>query len=257
MNKVLINIRKHNILYFLMMLLMSAFLSFVLFGGVQMVTQEELNIWYIVFLVFVGFITFFSLRSMVYYAKIVIKPEEAPIFKKYGSPDNVLKILNEIENTIEYEDKNLVISKKYISDKKDYSKIVACNDVLGAHKLVHKTNFVIDYYQIVIIDKYNEEMTYKYGRDDEEKVNQLLILIGSKCKNAELGYTQKEREHIEKNKVDLVDNSNKKTNIKTHVTEDKQNDEEYKCPDCNNNIEFKDKFCKECGCKIDWSDFEE
>ena len=29
---------------------------------------------------------------------------------------------------------------------------------------------------------------------------------------------------------------------------------EYKCPDCDNLVEFGDKFCKNCSCKLDWDD---
>lgn len=28
----------------------------------------------------------------------------------------------------------------------------------------------------------------------------------------------------------------------------------YKCPDCENKIEYGDKFCKNCSCKLDWDD---
>lgn len=31
---------------------------------------------------------------------------------------------------------------------------------------------------------------------------------------------------------------------------------DYQCPDCGKILKFGDKFCKECGCKIDWEDDE-
>lgn len=178
--------------------------------------------------------------------KVAINPNSSDIFKKYGSPDKLNKILKEIEQTIEYEDKYLIISKNYISDKKDYEKIMACDDILGVHKLVHKTNFVVDYYQIVITDKYGQEASYTYKVKEEEKVNQLLMIIGKKCKNAELGYTQREQEHIKNNKVELPSNE--------ILEEDSPEDDEYECPDCGNIIYYGDKFCKECGCKMNWED---
>lgn len=173
--------------------------------------------------------------------KVAINPYSSDLFKKYGSPDKLNKILKEIEQTKEYEDKHLVISKNYISDKKDYEKITACDDVLGIHKLVHKTNFVVDYYQIVITDKYGQESTYTYGVKEEEKMHQLMTIIANKCKNAEVGYTSKEQQHIQNNKVKL--NQSTETD-----------DEEYECPDCGNIIYYGDKFCKECGCKMDWDE---
>ena len=180
--------------------------------------------------------------------KVAINPYSSDIFKKYGSPEKLNKILKEIEQTTEYEDKHLVISKNYISDKKVYEKIMACDDVLGVHKLVHKTNFVVDYYQIVITDKYGQEASYTYKVKEEEKVNQLLMVIAKKCKNAELGYTDKEQEHIKNNRVELKDS--------VEEYEDINEIDEYECPDCGNAILYGDKFCKECGCKMDWEDDE-
>lgn len=175
---------------------------------------------------------------------LVIKPEKSDIFKKYGGIDKIQKIIDEIEKTKEYEDKNLIISKNYICDRKDLEKIVKCSDVLGVHKLVHKTNFVIDYYKIIITDKYGHETSYVYYRDQDKLCNELLALIGSKCKNAELGYTKDEWDHINKNRIDLP-------------SESVSNNFEYKCPDCNNSIDYGDKFCKNCSCKLDWEEEQE
>lgn len=172
--------------------------------------------------------------------KIVFNPYSSDIFKKYGSPDKLTNIIKEIEETIEYEDKFLRISENYISDVKDYEKIVACDDVLGIHKLVHKTNYVVDYYQIVLTDKYGQETTYTYKVKEEDKVNELILYIAKKCKNAEVGYTNKEQNHIKNNKVPLPS--------------DEEDDDEYCCPDCGNDIQYGDKFCKECGCKMKWDE---
>lgn len=172
--------------------------------------------------------------------KVVFNPNSSDIFKKYGSPEKLTKIIKEIEDTVEYEDKFLRISKNYISDVKDYEKIVACDDVLGIHKLIHKTNYVVDYYQIVLTDKYGQETTYTYKVKEEDKVNELILYIAKKCKNAEVGYTNKEQTHIKNNKISLPS--------------DKPEDDEYCCPDCGNDIQYGDKFCKECGCKMNWDE---
>lgn len=177
---------------------------------------------------------------------LVIDPSKSNIFKKYGSVEKLEQIMEEIENTIEYEDKQIIVSKNYVADKKDFEKILAYKDILRVHKLVHKTNFVIDRYDVVITDKYNYEMSYSYSVQDEKKVDSLILLIGSKCDNAKLGYTKEAKEHIEKNKEELP-----KDIVKEDVKE--KNIEEYACPDCNNKIENGDKFCKNCGCKIDWT----
>lgn len=183
---------------------------------------------------------------------LVIEPSKSNIFKKYGSIEVLEKIMEEIENTIEYEDKQIIVSKNYVADKKDFEKILAYKDILRVHKLVHKTNFVIDRYDVVITDKYNFEMSYSYPVQEEKKVDSLIWLIGSKCENAKLGYTKEAKEHIEKNKEELPQYDNIKEEIKQEAFIEKSI-EEYACPDCNNKIENGDKFCKNCGCKIDWT----
>lgn len=173
---------------------------------------------------------------------LVINPEKSNLLKKYGSVEKLEKIMEEIENTIEYEDNQIIVSKDYVADKKDFEKILAYKDILRVHKLVHKTNFVVDRYDVVLTDKYNFELSYSYPVKDEKKVDNLILLIGSKCNNAKLGYTKEAQKHIEKNKEDLLN----------YVLEEKSK-EEYACPDCKSQIAEGDKFCKNCGCKIDWS----
>lgn len=152
----------------------------------------------------------FSITCLVMFIKnltLAINPFKSDVFKKYGDPKKVASIYREIESTTEYKDQTMVISRNYICHRSRADILVACNDVLAVHKLVHKTNFVVDYYQIVITDKYGEEFHFTYKKDEESLVNTLLIRIKGKCRNAEAGYTQDELDHIRKNKVSLDSNS--------------------------------------------------
>ena len=175
--------------------------------------------------------------------KLVIFPERSDIFKKYGDIENIQKILNEINKTKIYEDKQIIISENYIYDTNDLENLVKCSDVLGVHKLVHKTNFVVDCYKIIITDKYGHEISYNYKPSQEKLCNKIMYLIGTKCKNAKLGYTKEKQDYINKNKINLSPNN----------TDDSY---DYKCPECNCNVDYGDKFCKNCLCKLDWSDDE-
>lgn len=181
---------------------------------------------------------------------VVIDPTKSDIFKKYGGIEEVEKIMNEIENTIEYEDNQIIVAKNYVADKKDFEKIIAYKDVLRVHKLVNKRNFVDVSYSVVITDKYNLNLNYTYPVKEEKKVNDLILLIGSKCNNAKIGYTKEVEEHIKKYKQKLPQNDI----VKKETKENKEIKMElYACPDCNEKIEIGDKFCKNCGCKIDWT----
>lgn len=243
MNKVISNVRKNEI-----KIALGTSIPALIFTGILIgILSSGEDIGELIFpLLLVGVFAVLFDYILIKCIVVIIDPLKSDLFKKYGSPEEIAKILDEIDKTKEYEDKHLIISKNYISDKKDYSKIVACDDVLGVHKLVHKTNFVVDYFQIVITDKYGFEITYSYPVKEEEKCDKLLSVIAYKCKNAKAGYTKQEQEHIKANKQELP-------NIIKQKVED-----EYICPDCNNKIIYGDKFCKECGCKLNWDeDYEE
>lgn len=243
---VLDRIRKTNLKKALVSLIYVLMFNIPLIAVLYGIITDGLEGSMIFILVLFGFFAVFVDISFVKMIILIVSPEKSDLFKKYGSVEKIQKILNEIEKTKEYEDKNLVVSKNYLCDKKDLEKIVKCSDVLGVHKLVHKTNFVIDYYKIVITDKYGEETSYTYNASQEELCNKLLVLISSKCHNAEIGYHKDEWDHINKNKIDLPSNNN-----------ELNDDYEYKCPECSSIIEYGDKFCKNCACKLDWEDEEE
>ena len=243
---ILNNIRKNNIKGFLVFLLMGGFFDIMFF--MCLYNMEMDSSWFM--LIFSGFMgavfSYVCIKSLI----VVIDPYKSDIFKKYGTIEELEKILQEIENTIEYQDNQIIISQNYVADKKDYERILAYKDILRVHKLVHKTNFVVDGYSVVITDKYNEEVRYSYSVKEEEKVNELILMIGVKCDNAKLGYTKETAQYVEENKVKLPPTPYQTSNNEALNTQNVN----YACPDCQNRIEIGDKYCKNCGCKMDWSE---
>ena len=239
------NIRKNNIMAFFVFLLIGGFCDVMFF--MYLYNMEMDGSWFM--LIFFGFmgvvLSYVCVKSLL----VVIDPYKSDIFKKYGTSEELEKILQEIENTIEYQDDKIIVAQNYVADKNDYERILAYKDILRVHKLVHKTNFVIDGYSVVITDKYNQEVRYSYSAKEEEKVNGLLVMIGSKCDNAKFGYTKEAEQYVKENKVELPPEPVQVS--KNEVSNIKQVN--YACPDCRNNIEVGDKFCKNCGCKIDWN----
>lgn len=240
---ILKNIRKNN--------LKTSIYAFIfgvgpIVGSIYYLLNDGLDAWFPILLFggIGGLMVWIFIKSF----DLVINPSKSDIFKKYGSIEKLESIMEEIEHSIEFEDKQIIVAKNYVADKKDFEKIIAYKDILRVHKRVHKTNFVVDGYYVVITDKYNYEMSYPYRREEEEKVDKLILLIGSKCDNAKLGYTKEAEEHINKNKEKLPENI-----IEDKLEEKKDAIKVYACPDCNEKIEKGDKFCKNCGCKMDWS----
>ncbi len=194
---------------------------------------------------------------------MIIHPDRNSVFRKYGGVEKLEAIVEEINNTKEYEDNKMVLSKNYIASKRCYEDIISYDNILLVYKLVHKTNYVIDRYAVVIIDKYNEKVQYDYFRGQEELVDKLILIIGYKSKNAKLGYSPQAIQYVKDNIVSIPAEKTfeqKKQESKSDVA--KQNPqinveipkiEKYMCPDCNEFITMDDKFCRNCGCKIDWT----
>lgn len=148
----------------------------------------------------------FSIPTIIMWFKkiaLVVNPYKSDVFKKHGSPERIMQIYSEIEKTIEYENNIMIVSQNYICSKNRADVLISCNDVLAIHKLIHKTNFIIDYYVIVITDKYDKEYHFTYDVKQENECISDLNFIASKCKNAKIGYTQDAQNHINKNKIPL------------------------------------------------------
>lgn len=167
---------------------------------------------------------------------IFVDPTKDPVFKKYGSPAKVASIIDNIEKHKIYENKNIILSDKYYFNKHDYSDLVAFDDILGVHKLVHKRNFYIDYYAVQIIDKYGFEHSITFRPKEENECNKLLEIFADRCLFAEIGYTDKEREHIKNNTEKLPDSYNENDDILCDSCGSIILDEDTICPKCENQV---------------------
>lgn len=207
MNEIIKNIRKNYIIDVLKGIIPTVLLNGVTIGMLYGAFYDGFEVEFFFLAIVSGL---FSVTQLVIFIKsliLAINPFKSNVFKKYGTPEKIASIYREIEKTTEYKDHTIVISHNYICHRNSAEILVACNDVLAIHKLVHKTNFLIDYYQIVITDKYGEEFRFTYNEKEEAIVDTLLIKIKGKCRNAETGYTQDELDHIRKNKVSLNNNT--------------------------------------------------
>ena len=99
------------------------------------------------------------------------------VFDKYGNPDDVVKIINEIEATKEYETNNLIISKNYIMYKDYYETIMACDDIVKIYIYKYK-----QYTRLVVVDDYDDSTYYDFT-GNEKYIYNVMDYLKSKCKN--------------------------------------------------------------------------
>lgn len=141
-------------------------------------------------------------KSAYMYFYYYANPYKCNICRIYG---NIDKIIAEINSTYEYEDSEMIIAKNYIIAKNDFRKLFSYSNILGIYTRVHKTNFVVDKYSIVVSDKYNNIELFDYSPTKKHIMEETLSILIPKCKNARFGYTNETLQYIKDNIVPIPD----------------------------------------------------
>ena len=152
-------------------------LLFIILLSVGLISSSVKGFYFVVALVMLFVVTivfFLLLRNYLNVIKIAINPLKASVFKKYGDINSIIKIIDEINNTIEYEDNIIVIAKEYIYHKNDYSTILAKKDIKHIHKTLYRVNWMKRAYEVSIVDKYNDVFHYKYHYTKESTVDLII-----------------------------------------------------------------------------------
>ena len=204
MNKIIKNVRMNSLLDALKLLLPTAvLLAFFLCMVYGAFFYDGFNGKALFLVVVSGLFTIVAVVAFIKKIILVFKPLRSDVFKKFGDLDKLTQICDELKHTKEYEDNSIVISKNYISHPERINMLIEIEGVLAVHKSVHKTNFFVDYYQVVITDNYGETFNFTYPEDEEEKCLYVLGLLAEKCKNAKFGYTQEAMDYVRNNKATL------------------------------------------------------
>ena len=140
--------------------------------------------------------------------KPAINPTNNRVFLKYGGPEKIRSIVNEIETRKIYEDNYVVMSDEFIASKTDPENLVRFADVLRVCKYTHSTRYgssgsVMDSCGFSVADKWGDEHTFSYAVKDEELGDEVGKSIIKFCPNAMVGNNKESQEYILKNKVKL------------------------------------------------------
>lgn len=189
MNEILKNIRGYRIREIIKILLATIFLGSVPFLSIicgfivpVLIEKNEIEVFSIVSLVF-GIITLFipwlCVKAFIENISIAINPTKDEVFRKYGSPEKIERIIKDIHLKNVYKDNKIMISDQFLYDGSNYASIIAIKDITNITKTVNKVNFAIDHYTISIHDKYGITLNCVYSRTEEELVNKIITLINT------------------------------------------------------------------------------
>ena len=176
-----------SICSYILLLTLSLFiliLIFILNDNSREVMFEKIIMFFIC--IYIIYCSIGNLKDFLNNLRIYKNPKYSIIFKKYGNEKQITSIIKNINKKIEFKDNNMIISDEYILGLKDVEYIIKLDDVKKIYKCVHKFNNTINYYSIVIIDKYNDIFLFKYPKVKEKDIIELIKFIHKKCKYSKL-----------------------------------------------------------------------
>ncbi|MCI6266009.1 MAG: hypothetical protein MR598_04095 [Erysipelotrichaceae bacterium] len=196
------NALKKCICYFLLALPFNAMLIYLLiirfndwiFFNID--TSDIFNILPLLFLV--GRFDFMLIR----YIKIFLNPLENMVYKIYGSEERVNHFLTEIDETVDYIDDEVIVSKRFLLDRDNCSFMFYLEDIIVIYQMRARRGCANI---LVVKDKYGRVAKLKYSDFlyKQEVVEDLLKLLIERCPNAIVGFSGGDEENLNHQKVDV------------------------------------------------------
>ena len=138
---------------------------------------------FIICILFAPLLIWLSYRSAI----LAINPLKCSVFKKYGSLEQVHRLVQEIEQSKEFDDGNIIISQDYILDPKDVEGLFLCDEVIEVHKVLSAYRCVVDDYYIEITDKSGSSHRFNYKIGEEVRLDFAIDFLQIKCLCATFG----------------------------------------------------------------------
>lgn len=153
---------------------------------------KKINFFSILVFIISGIFIFCYLRSLHLSFKKYINPKKYGILKIYP---NIYDIINEINNTVEYEDRKLVISTNYLISKADYTNLISLNNLARIHiseirnwgKSLYRP--IIGYY-LFFLELDGTKKNVYYDIDQKQEMQDVISVLELKCPNITSGYSQ-------------------------------------------------------------------
>lgn len=134
-------------------------------------------------------ITIFSNYGFIKNIICFTNPNNNPVALKYGGIEKLEVLVKEINKTVIYSDKRVIIAKNYISSIRNYKTIIHLDEVINAYQFVQRTNGIITARDVVIVDKNGKEIHFGYG-DNEQAVIKTLTALSQARNDIKIGFVR-------------------------------------------------------------------
>lgn len=194
-------------------------------------SKVELEVWHVIFLIIMLVFSIFMFRefmnSIIDNYEEYKNPEKNERFLRYGSPEKVNRLTNDVLNKPIYNDEKLVFNNKFILEKSDLNSLCALEDIIAIYKFTYKRNGQMSKVGLKYHDKFGKEYaviySYLWSDVDLDKVLKYLI---PRCKNARFGYTKETLDYVKNYRVAEPTSYNNREIKDVIVAQELVNDEE-------------------------------
>lgn len=129
-----------------------------------------------------GFRTFFTVAR---------DPENAKLFRKFGSPEEIAAQIAAGVGSCLVDTKRVYVTDKFIMQKKSLESFMPYSHVVLAYKKEHSTNGIKDGVFLTVHDVYGDSIDYPFplSRKKAEEMDRTAAVIGGAAPMCRFGYT--------------------------------------------------------------------
>lgn len=194
--KLLRNIRNNNLIEFLLLIVPTILVDVAAVFAVRMIFHffAEQQILTAIFMAFlslwiVGVYALYLNSTIINNILKVIHPEKSVLFHKYGTIEEVCKLIDEIEKNVEYEDSRILISSKFFMKKNHYETMLYyghIDSIKAVHQKYNSKHAKTANIKLAIVDKWGKGINYKINKENSDYVTYLINGKLEDLKNGEI-----------------------------------------------------------------------
>lgn len=200
-------IKKQNTGIFILCILGYLVAAGFLIGVLYMVKEEQSYFMGIVGLLLIAFACYAMFGVMKNAWKTRSDPENARVFRKYGSPDQLAAKISEGMGATLFDSSKAMLTDSFVMKHGDFESYVPYDQILLLYKKEHRTNGILDSIFLVVHDAYGDKFEYpfKLGKKHANEMEMAAEEIGKHAPQCAFGYTKENLAYAAQNAKKLSD----------------------------------------------------
>ena len=140
-----------------------------------------------------------SVSLIMLIAFLVVRSKYKKTVNVYNDYGDIEEIFKTISQNYLYSDRYIIADRDYIISKRNHKIIISTEETLCLYEYVHRTNFVVDEVALIAINKYGEQIKFRYGKRDKDEIPNIIVKLKLLCPKAVLGFSNETKRYVAEN----------------------------------------------------------